>query len=75
MLGLILATMINLNCPDCGGVHMDAIVITESEVITIHDTEDAMPGDLYWLQSVSGSIHSDSYELAEYIRYYFDTVQ
>lgn len=67
MLGLILAVSMQL-CPVCG--NYDAAVMIDGHVRFVHDSQDAVPGDIY---SVIDDCEYDTshWTLSEYLGYIY----
>lgn len=70
MLALVLSIYLVTSCPVCGGNHLDAVIYTTDGISTVHNSEDALPGDLYVVFSDHDDpFHSDYYyHLEEYLR-------
>lgn len=63
MLALILAATLNI-CPVCG--NYDAVCLVNNEIVTVHESEDAVPGDIYSVTTENGT-----FSLAQYIGYIY----
>lgn len=74
MLALVLSIYLNANCSVCGGTHLDAVIQTTDGISTVHDSEDAYPGDLYVVTTDhDDEFHSDYYyHFEEYMRSVFE---
>lgn len=62
MLALVLSIYLVTSCPVCGSNHLDAVIVTDDGISTVHNSEDALPGDLYVVfTDHDDSSHSDYY--------------